>query len=177
MTRDTTGTTSRHPLQTASLWACVAALMAGCSLVPKSTPQASTKPTTQAPPKAAPAAALNSPVRSVSRAGNALDYRRDVALHLYSQNSDRIYSGKLPPLLYAIGVLETDIDARGYVTAVRWMRAPTHAPEVIAEIERTVRQAAPYPAPTKLGKVSSTETWLWHKSGHFQLHTLSEGQL
>ncbi len=113
----------------------------------------------------------------MSRAANALDYRRDVALHLYSQNSDRIYSGKLPPLLYAVGVLETDIDARGYVTAVRWMRAPTHAPEVMSEIERTVRQAAPYPAPTKLGKVSSTETWLWHKSGHFQLHTLSEGQL
>ena len=178
MTRDTTGTTSRHTLQAASLWACVAALLAGCSLAPKSTPQASAKPTGQAPPQAAPpVAALNAPVRSVSRAGNALDYRRDVALHLYSQNSGRIYSGKLPPLLYAVGVLETDIDARGYVTAVRWMRAPTHAPEVMSEIERTVRQAAPYPAPIKLGKVSSTETWLWHKSGHFQLHTLSEGQL
>jgi outer membrane biosynthesis protein TonB len=74
-------------------------------------------------------------------------------------------------------VLETDIDARGNVTNVRWMRAPTQAPEVMAEIERTVRRAAPYPAPVKLGRVTSTETWLWHKSGQFQLHTLSEGQL
>ena len=47
----------------------------------------------------------------------------------------------------------------------------------MTEIERTVRQAAPYPAPVKLGRVTTTETWLWDKSGRFQLHTLSEGQL
>jgi hypothetical protein len=28
-----------------------------------------------------------------------------------------------------------------------------------------------------LGKVTYTDTWLWHKSGRFQLHTLSEGQM
>lgn len=83
----------------------------------------------------------------------------------------------MPPLLYAVGVLQTDIDARGYVTAVRWMRAPSHAPEVMTQIERMVRQAAPYPAPVKLGQVTYTDTWLWHKSGRFQLHTLTEGQM
>ena len=36
--------------------------------------------------------------------------------------------------------------------------------------------AAPYPAPMKLGSVTYTETWLWHKSGRWQLHTLTEGQ-
>jgi hypothetical protein len=135
------------------------------------------------PPKAATpvpvptATAPSAPAKSVSRAANLLDYRHDVATHLYEHNATRIYSGKLPPLLYAVGVLQTDIDVRGNVTNVRWMRAPTQAPEVMAEIERTVRQAAPYPAPVKLGKVTYTETWLWHKSGQFQLHTLSEGQL
>lgn len=169
MTHPGTGKPSRHPLQTTSLWACVATLVAACSSTPPSSPppQASTAPIT----------APTGPAKSVSRAGNALDYRLDVARHLYAQNAARIYSGKLPPLLYAVGVLQTDIDARGYVTGVRWMRAPTHAPEVMAEIERTVRQAAPYPVPLKLGKITSTETWLWHKSGQFQLHTLSEGQL
>lgn len=171
MTHPTTGKPSRHPLQTTSLWACVAALVAACSSTPPSPPPPQT--TRAAPPMATPTA----PAKSVSRAGNALDYRLDVAKHLYEQNSARIYNGKLPPLLYAVGVLQTDIDARGYVTGVRWMRAPTHAPEVMAEIERTVRQAAPYPVPVKLGKITSTETWLWHKSGQFQLHTLSEGQL
>jgi hypothetical protein len=56
------------------------------------------------------------------------------------------------------------------------MRAPAHAPEVMAEIERTVRQAAPYPVAVNLGHVTYTDTWLWHKSGRFQLDTLTEGQ-
>ena len=54
--------------------------------------------------------------------------------------------------------------------------APKHAPEVIAEIERTVRAAGPFPVPARMGKVTYTDTWLWDKSGHFQLDTLTEGQ-
>ncbi len=82
----------------------------------------------------------------------------------------------MPPLLYAIGVFEVEIDARGNVTKTNWLRGPTHAPEVMAEIERTVRQLSPFPAPVRLGSVTYTDTWLWHKSGHFQLDTLTEGQ-
>ena len=41
---------------------------------------------------------------------------------------------------------------------------------------KVLRAAAPYPAPAKLGKVVYTDTWLWHKSGRFQLDTLTEGQ-
>ena len=113
----------------------------------------------------------------VSKATTARDYRRDAARHLYGQNTQRIYNGKLPPLLYAIGVLEVEVDGRGQVTKLNWMRAPRHAPEVIAEIERTVHRAAPFPAPTQMGRVTYTDTWLWHKSGRFQLDTLTEGQL
>ena len=47
----------------------------------------------------------------------------------------------------------------------------------MAEIVRTVKAASPFPAPAKLGNVVYTDTWLWHKSGRFQLDTLSEGQL
>lgn len=83
----------------------------------------------------------------------------------------------MPALLYAVGVLQVDIDSRGNVTAVRWMRAPTQAPEVMADIERSVRSAAPFPAPVKMGRVTYTDTWLWHKSGRFQLDTLTEGQM
>ena len=53
----------------------------------------------------------------------------------------------------------------------------THAPEVIREIERTVRAAAPFPVPARMQRVTYTDTWLWDKSGHFQLDTLTEGQL
>lgn len=112
-----------------------------------------------------------------SNADNPRAYRRDAAGHLYRLNSNRIYKGKLPPLLYAVGVLEVDIDRSGQVAKLHWMRAPTQAPEVIAEIERTVRQAAPYPAPARLGKVTYTDVWLWDESGRFQLDTLTEGQM
>jgi len=111
-----------------------------------------------------------------SAAATARAYRQDGATHIYGLNASRIYKGKMPPLLYAVGVLNVEIDRAGRVTRLEWLRAPRHAPEVIAEIERTVRQASPFPAPTRLGKVTYTDTWLWHKSGQFQLDTLTEGQ-
>jgi hypothetical protein len=44
---------------------------------------------------------------------------------------------------------------------------------VVAEIERAVRSAAP----SLPRVVTYTDTWLWDKSGRFQLDTLTEGQL
>jgi hypothetical protein len=114
-----------------------------------------------------------------SNVANPREYRRDAAKHLYGQNAHRIYKGKLPAMLYAIGVLQVDVDGSGQVTRLSWMRTPTHAPEVVAEIERMVRRAAPFPLPARLGlgQVTYIDTWLWHKSGRFQLDTLTEGQL
>ncbi len=79
-------------------------------------------------------------------------------------------------MLYAVGVLDVDLDAQGLVKRMNWRRAPRHAPEVMAEIERTVRAAAPFPAAQRVGAVTYTDVWLWHKSGRFQLDTLTEGQ-
>ena len=165
-------------LYRAGLWTGIACLVVACSNPPPVVPAEPAPP----PPKAAPSVQVESPATTgistrVSYAGTPRDYRRDGAAHLYARNSQRIFSGKLPPLLYAIGVIQVDINASGAVTAIRWMRAPTHAPEVVAEIERSVRSAAPFPAPVKMGKVTYTDTWLWHKSGQFQLDTLTEGQL
>lgn len=130
-----------------------AGLVAGCAL-----------------PFGAPSTIGRAPDAPASR-----QYRRAVASHVYSRNSERIYRGVMQPNLYAIGVLQVDIDRRGRVGRMNWLRAPSHAPEVVAEIERIVRAAAPYPAPP--GTVTWTDTWLWDKSGRFQLDTLTEGQL
>ncbi|MDT8991089.1 hypothetical protein RQP54_09455 [Curvibacter sp. APW13] len=155
----------------------VAAALAACASKPPPAPVPTPRPApAPLPPQPAPLPPPEPAPQRISVATNIQDYRKDVATHLYSLHRDEIYAGKLPPLLYAVGVLQTDIDKRGYVTGVRWMRAPSHAPEVMAQIEAKVRAAAPYPAPWKLGSVTYTETWLWHKSGQWQLHTLSEGQ-
>jgi len=117
------------------------------------------------------------PASHRSNAANARDYRRDAARHIYDANKSRIYSGQLPPMLYAVGTLQVHLDAGGKVLSMHWLRAPKHAPEVIAEIERMVLKAAPFPVATRLGAVTWTDTWLWDKSGRFQLDTLTEGQL
>ena len=174
----------------ARLWAARAGTivaLAGCTSTPL--PPDSPAPSYPSPahpsPPLAPAAQSTPPVRPraslpparPSAAATPRDYRRDAAAHLYGHNADRIFQGKLPPNLYAIGVLQVDVDSRGNVSRLNWMRAPTHAPEVVAEIERTVRQAAPFPAPARMGRVTYTDVWLWDSSGRFQLDTLTEGQL
>jgi protein TonB len=158
----------------------VAALLASCSSTSPPQQRAAEAPVAQAPtviaaaPDAAkPAHPLPSPT---SNATNPRAYRTDAATHIYVKNQDRIWKGRLPPLLYAVGVLQVEVDDHGNVRHLNWMRAPKHAPEVIAEIEKTVRAAAPFPAPARMGKVVYTDTWLWHKSGRFQLDTLTEGQ-
>jgi len=123
---------------------------------------------------AATAAVPSTTASSLAR--TAKEYRKDAASHLYGINKERIFKGRLPPMLQAVGVLDVDIDRQGQVKALSWKRAPKHVPEVMAEIERMVKAAAPYPAPKNLSQVTYTDVWLWHKSGKFQLDTLTEGQ-
>jgi hypothetical protein len=150
------------------------ALVAGCTSTPISGPTVTIP--AEKPPATGQFTAPQTTIKT-STATTPRAYRVDAAQHLYGQNGHRIFEGKMPPLLYAIGVLQVEVNAQGRVTGTHWMRAPRHAPEVMAEIEKTVRLAEPYPAPVRMGRVTYTDTWLWHKSGRFQLDTLTEGQL
>ena len=105
------------------------------------------------------------------------DYRRICARHLYTRYADHIYQGMLPPMLYAIGSLELHLDAQGQISGLNWLREPSHAPEVVQQIEDWVYAAAPFPAAPRPGESIYTDTWLWDESGRFQLHTLTEGQM
>lgn len=173
MKQDTPAITPRRFWLLALLSVTVAAVVSACKNAPDAAPHAS--PELSPKPVVGPVAASKGSARS-SNASTPRAYRQDGASHLYGLNAERIYKGKMPPLLYAVGVINVEIDKVGRVTRLDWMRAPRHAPEVVAEIERTIRQASPFPAPTKLGKVIYTDTWLWHISGKFQLDTLTEGQ-
>jgi hypothetical protein len=157
--------------------AAIATIVAGCKSAPPAPPPAEPLPPVAKPQPPRPAPPVAAVPGKTSTANNARAYRRDAAGHLYGLNANRIYHGKMPPLLYAVGVLQVELDAQGRVLHTSWMRAPKHAPEVMAEIERTVRNAAPFPAPVAMGRVTYTDTWLWHKSGKFQLDTLTEGQM
>ena len=150
---------------------------------PKPPPPATRAPLpTPVPQQVKPEATLVLPAEPakpklpVSSARNPREYRLDAAKHLYKLNGERIFKGRMPPMLYAVGVLDVEVDKQGQVTRTYWVRAPGHAPEVMREIEKTVRQAAPYPVPVHMAKVVYSDVWLWHKSGLFQLDTLTEGQ-
>lgn len=149
-----------------------ASAVAGCSFLPQADVQSSNSDAQES----APVDDGSTLPEGASSATTPRAYRRDAASYLYTCNAPRIYKGKMPPFLYAVGVLEVTVDGDGHVQATRWARAPEHAPEVMAEIVRTVYQASPLPAPVRMGSVVYTDTWLWHKSGKFQLDTLSEGQ-
>ena len=153
----------------ASLMAGVASLVAACKSPPV--------PPEAGPGPGSPLQGQTSGAPAPSGAATPRAYRADAAKHLYANNAHRIYKGQLPPMLYAIGVLQVQIDRNGQVQRLHWMRAPSHAPEVVSEIERLVRAAAPFPAPAGAARITYTDTWLWDKSGRFQLDTLTEGQL
>ena len=175
----------------AGVWmTALVALLAGCASPPVSAPVPAPAPAPVAAPEPAPVVVLPpapvapppAPVavepapRAVSTATTPRAYRQYGAKHLYGLNSERVYRGRMPPMLYAVAVLNVELDPQGHVTGLDWMRAPRHAPEVMREIERTIRQASPFPAPVRMGRVVYTDTWLWHSSGKFQLDTLTEGQ-
>ncbi|MDB5898328.1 MAG: hypothetical protein JWP22_1392 [Ramlibacter sp.] len=165
-----------HPT---AILSAAAALLASCSSTPLA-PDTALRSVIEPQVAGAGAAPGAQPqtvhVQRTSAAANPRAYRADAAQHIYTLNETRIWKGRLPPMLYAVGVLQVEVDGRGNVRSMSWMRAPKHAPEVIAEIEKTVRAAAPFPVPARMGKVVYTDTWLWHKSGRFQLDTLTEGQ-
>jgi hypothetical protein len=105
------------------------------------------------------------------------EFRIDGARHLYAAYPMRVYRGKLPPLLYSVMAVETEIDANGAVVNVNVVRKPA-ADEVAPWVVAMIRRAGPFPAPAKMGTatVRYFDIWLVDKSGQFQIDTLTEGQ-
>jgi hypothetical protein len=113
---------------------------------------------------------------ALSDAENDRSYRRDGARHIYASYPQHIHKGKMPPLMYAVAITETEIDANGHVVNAVMVREPAAAKEVSPWVLDMIRKAAPYPKPAKMGHVRYTDIWLVDKSGKFQLDTLTEGQ-
>ena len=93
--------TKRSPWLLAGLMAGVAAVVAACKSSPVSTVPQGKHPGGDSPSTLGPATQISPP----SEARNPRDYRKDAATHLYALNAERIYQGKLPSMLYAIGFI------------------------------------------------------------------------
>ena len=105
------------------------------------------------------------------------EFRIDAARHLYSCFPMRVYRGKLPPLLYGVMMVETELDATGNVVNISVVRKPA-ADEVAPWVIAMIKRASPFPAPAKMagGTVRYTETYFVDKSGLFQAYSVTEGQ-
>ncbi len=114
----------------------------------------------------------------MASASTPLAYRSYGAQHLYGLHRERIFKGKLPPMMYAVMITETEVDAAGQVVHVKVIRPPAAAQEVTPWVLSLIRRAAPYPAPVKMagGSASWREIWLVDKTGTFQVDSLTEGQ-
>jgi len=112
----------------------------------------------------------------ISEAADTKGYRLDGAKHFYAVYADRIYQGKLPPLIHAVVVIEIELDAQGRVVNVQLIRVPSHAPDVAHAVRDMIQHASPLPAPARMGAIKYIEIWLVDKSGQFQLDALTEGQ-
>ncbi len=123
----------------------------------------------------APPTVQKTAANATSAAATDKEYKKDAARHIYAAYAKQIQKGKMPPLLYGVAIIETDIDGHGVVQNVRVVRAPAAA-EVSPWAVEMIKAASPFPAPAKMGPVKYTEIWLVDKSGRFQLDTLTEGQ-
>lgn len=105
-------------------------------------------------------------------------YRADAAQHIYRAYASRIYKGKLPPMMYAVMITDTELDADGTVRNVTVARPPAAAKEVTPWVMALIRAASPFPAPRQMGEggIVWREIWLVDKSGRFQVDSLTEGQ-
>jgi periplasmic protein TonB len=145
----------RHATLAAALLLATAAAQAQFSMVPN--------PTCKAP--------------EPSKQEVEQEFRLDAARHLYACFPMRVYRGKLPPLLYGVMMVETELDNTGNVVNVHVVRKPA-ADEVAPWIIAIIKRAAPFPAPEKFagGTLKYTETYFVDKSGLFQTFSLTEGQ-
>jgi protein TonB len=165
------------------LFILVAALaLAGCELLqpkPEIVPPRS-QPAPPPPPVAPPpAAAVVEPMPD--RPGLTLqEYQKEIATAIVRGSAEQTFTGKLPPLLRSVVVLQVSIDSKGMPERVTMFRS-----NGFAELEKTaitaVYRAAPYPIPGRSllaghSSITYTESFLFRNDGRFQVRTVAEQQ-
>lgn len=141
--------------------------------------QAVLPPANQAATVARPAPPASAPSPVQRPAANLDEYKTQVAQQINAANPQAIFSGRLPPMMAAIVVLDIGIGHDGEVATLRVHRTPDAESARIALA--AVQQGAPYPKPSHLLKgghrtLAFSETFLFNRDYRFQLRTLSGPQ-
>lgn len=159
--------------------AAVTAALAGL-LVTACRPVPTAAPVTALPRPPLPSAAFPAPPPTVEVLASTLEqYKQMVAERIVAANQARVFSGRLPPMLPAIVVLDIDIGRDGQLHGVTVHRSRNRQASQVAL--DAVAQAAPYPGAARLlragqHKLSFSETFLFNADYRFQLRTLAGPQ-
>lgn len=106
-------------------------------------------------------------------------YKAHVARHIVERNADRTFSGRLPPMLPAIVVVNITVDQDGQLTDVQVQRA--RDPDAARVALASMLRSGPLPRPHGLLAANSramtfSETFLFDRDYRFQLRTLAGPQ-
>jgi len=150
------------------------AALGGCSTVQ---PLASTAKRLVAAILPSPSPRLDAPAPAPSPTLDA--YKTEVAQHVMRQNAGQTFSGRLPPMLPAIVVLNITVRDDGELEEVKVQRSRDEDASQVALA--SMRRSGPLPRPVHLlagnaRKLTFSETFLFNDQYRFQLRSLAGPQ-
>lgn len=106
-------------------------------------------------------------------------YKTQVAHHVMEHNPTHIFSGKLPPMLPAIVVLNITVGEDGELKDVQVQRS--RDPDASRVAVDSMRRSGPLPKPVSLlaqdsKELTFSETFLFNDDYHFQLRSVAGPQ-
>lgn len=106
-------------------------------------------------------------------------YKTAVAQHVVAHNPAHVFTGRLPPMLPAIVVLNITVDRAGHVTrvVVQRSRDPDASKVALASMERSGMLPAPHRLlGASMGTLTFSETFLFDGDYRFQLRSIAGPQ-
>lgn len=122
-------------------------------------------------PDLGPRVALPAPVA----ARNMDEFRRQAARRMVAANPQFTYMGKPPPMMFAIAILEIEVNADGSVRQISVTRPPANpvAASTIDVAKEAIRRGAPYGDMARLPRPWKwSEVFLFNDKSQFKPRTL-----
>ena len=167
------------PTRTIALSTIVLASLCGCGTVVSVATSAASSAASATAHLASSILHPSSKAQPAAPSPNLDAYKTQVAQQVMRQNPSQTFSGRLPPMLPAIVVLNITVDKDGQLTDVVVQRS--RDPDAARVAVASMRRSAPLPRPANLVAANSdsltfSETFLFNDEYRFQLRTLAGPQ-
>ncbi len=149
-------------------------LLSSCGQMPWSSTPPSAAAGTPANARARPDVATSRPA-AAAPAHSWAELRVQAALRLVAANPSGTYTGTVEEPLFAVPVLEIELNADGSVHRINVLREPQENKDMVDVAIQAVRRAAPFGDVSRLPKPwRFTETFLFNDERKFKPRTLDQ---